>query len=355
MAAESGRAATTLRERLFKQPAGFPFFQAVRMLHKLRPRRTAVGYDADPKDEALRFRSDVSFVFPPGDIRVIYEGEAGEPDEVVVNFMGIASPGSFGSLPVPYAEEIRRQEREFKNPAMRDFFDLFNHRLISLFYRAWERTRIEVLRDLARPSGFEAALRAVIGLEGDALKSRLPFDEQDLLARSGLLGMTPAPAVAIEGLVESLLDVPVRVEQFVATWYEMGESDRTRLGAANSTLGDDFNLGSSIRLVQPVFRLRLGPMDFERYQSLLPGTQGFRVLSSVVRLAAGVELDFQLRPVLKAEEVPATRLGGEGPAPSRLGRTTWLGSQAFDSDADQAIFEPSLALEEPRETLEGRT
>jgi len=354
MAAESGRAATTLKERLFEQPARFPFFQAVRMLHKLRPRRAAVGYDAEPGDEALRFRSDVSFVFPPGDIRAIHQGEASEPDEVVVSFMGIASPGSFGSLPAPYAEEVRRQEREFKNPAMRDFFDLFNHRLVSLFYRAWERTRIDVLRDLGRPSGFEAALRAAIGLEGEALKERLPFDDQSLLARSGLLGMTPAPAAAIEGLVESLLGVPARVDQFVASWYEMEGADRTRLGAANSALGVDLNLGSRIRLAQPTFRLCLGPMDFERFQGLLPGTQGFRALSSAVRLAAGVELDFQLQPVLMAAEVPATRLGGGGPTPSRLGRTTWLKSQELERDADQAIFEPSLALDEIREPVEGR-
>jgi type VI secretion system protein ImpH len=95
-------------------------------------------------------------------------------------------------------------------------------------------------------------------------------------------------------------------------------------------------------------------MSIDRYEKLLPGTADFCAISSVVRLAAGVELDFQLRLVLAASDVPSTRLGGEDPSPSRLGRTTWLKSQEFEYDADQAIFEPSLALEPPREPMEVR-
>jgi type VI secretion system protein ImpH len=354
MAAQSRRDTAPLKERLFSEPAGFEFFQAVRLMYKLRGGMAPVGGDADPGDEAIRFRSSTDFSFPPGDLRAVKAREPGGVDELVVNFMGVASPGSFGSLPVAYTEEIHRQERDFKNPALREFLDLFNHRLVSLFYRAWERSRPQVLHDLGRPSTFEAALRAVVGLEGEGLDGRLPFDDRALLSRSGLLAMRPAPALAIEAVVESLFEIPAVIEQFVAAWYDIDPADRSRLGAANARLGVDLNLGTQICLAQPTFRVRVGPMAWERFESLLPGTEGFRMLSSVVRLAAGVEFDFQFRLVLEAEDVPETRLGGDA-VPSRLGRTTWLRTQPFERDADDALFEPSLLLESPPAPQEERT
>jgi type VI secretion system protein ImpH len=344
MAPASRRDAAPLSQRLFEEPQGFQFFQAVRLLHKLRPGRAPVGRGADPEDEVVRFRSDVSFVFPPGDIRELHRADSDEPDDMLVSFMGVASPGSFGSLPVPYTEEIHRQERQFRNRALRDFFDIFNHRIVSLFYRAWQRARVAVLHDLGQTSGFESVLRAVLGLEGEAFAERLPFDDRGLLSRSGLLARRPAPAVVIEALVESLFEAPARVEQFVAGWYEMDPGDRSHLGSANSRLGVDMNIGERIQLTQPRFRVRVGPMPWAAFESLLPGTPGFRTLSSAVRLAAGVEFDFQLRLVLAAGDVPGTRLGGEGRG-SRLGRTSWLKTLEFERDAEDALFEPSLLVE----------
>jgi type VI secretion system protein ImpH len=340
MAPESRRHTASLREELFERASAFEFFQAVRLLHKLRPERAGVGRDADPEREAVRFRSDTSFVFPEGDIREIVAGESGAPDEMVVKLIGIASPGSFGSLPTPYVEEVRRQERTLKNPAMREFFDLFNHRLVSLFYRAWERARLPVLRDLGAENAFESALFATVGLLGPAFDARMPLDQTSLLSRAGLLAMAPAPACAIESVVTSLFGVPARVEQFQPSWYAIDASDRSRLGAANARLGVDLHLGEQVLLVQSRFRVALGPVGRDRFLSLLPDSEGFAALSSVVRLAAGAELDFDVQIALAAAEVPETRLAS-GLGASQLGWTTWLRTREFTEDARAAIFEPA--------------
>jgi type VI secretion system protein ImpH len=342
MAPESRRNTASLKEELFERPTAFEFFQAVRLLHKLRPDRAGVGRDADPAREAVRFRSDTSFVFPEGDIREITAGEPGLPDEMVVKLIGIASPGSFGSLPTPYVEEVRRQERTLKNPAMREFFDLFNHRLVALFYRAWERSRLPVLHDLGAHNAFESALFATLGLLGPAFDARMPLDQASLLSRAGLLAMAPAPASAIESAVTSLFGVPAHIEQFMPSWYAIDESDRTRLGAANARLGVDLNVGESVLLVQSRFRIAIGPLDRKRFHELLPDGSDFAALSSVVRLAAGVELDFDVQIVLAAAEVPETRLGG-GLGASQLGWTSWLRTQEFEEDARAAIFQPAAA------------
>ncbi len=363
MGATSGRDGPSLSEELYEKPSRFQFFQAVRLLRRLMPGRSSVGRDADPASEIVRFRSDLSYAFPVGDIRGIAKDESSgdrpRPDQMTVNFLGIATPNSFGSLPTPYVEQIRAEERD-KNFAMRDFLDLFNHRLVSMFYRTWERSRTEVLYEAPEPSPFEAALRAVAGIEGDVHKRRLPFDTTHMLSRAGLLAMRPASTSAIEGLVESLFGIPADIEQFLPCWYEMGVEDQTRLGRANTVLGEDATLGSETCLAQWRFRVRLGPMDYATYELLLPEGDAFNTLASMLRLATGPEFDFELTLVLRKDDIPIMRLGGSDASSDgtdaaeacRLGWSTWLKHGDFDRDRDDAVFTPSLAREEARDSME---
>jgi len=363
MAAARGGSDAPLSEELYQRPSRFQFFQLVRLLRKLGRGRAPVGRDRDPADEFVRFRSDLDYGFPTGDVRRLEPadpdadspGERSAPDAMTVNFLGVATPNSFGSLPTPYVEEIRRQARD-KHFAMRDFLDLFNHRLVSLFYRAWERSRPDVLHDLGEHSPFESALHAFMGLESPVLRERLPCDSRDLLSRAGLLAMRPAGKSAIEGLVESLVGIPAEVEQFVPAWYEMDPEDRTRLGERNSTLGTDLCLGSEVCLSQWRFRVRIGPMDFDTYRALLPEADAFHTLCAVIRVAVGAEYDFEINPVLDRDAVPTLRLGAAAPdsPPCRLGWSTWLERSTSGPHADDAVFTPSLEEEERREIREGR-
>ena len=67
------------------------------------------------------------------------------PATMKVNFMGLSSPQ--GVLPTPYTELIIERTQK-KDNALRDFLDLFNHRLISFFYRAWEKHHFFVSYEL---------------------------------------------------------------------------------------------------------------------------------------------------------------------------------------------------------------
>jgi type VI secretion system protein ImpH len=353
MAAARGGGDAPLSEELFERPARFQFFQLVRLLRKLHAGRAPVGRDEDPADEFVRFRSDLDYGFPIGDVRSLEAGEPRDgseravPDDLTVNFFGLATPNSFGSLPTPYVEEIRRQIRD-RQPAMRDFLDLFNHRLVSLFYRAWERSRPDVLHDLGEHSPFESALHALIGLEPDVLRARVPGDSRDWLARAGLLGMRPASQSAVEGLVESLLGIPARVEPFLPAWYEIDPDDRTRLGTLNCRLGDDACLGAEVCLAQWRFRVVVGPMDLETYLPLLPDGEAFPMLCAAIRLAVGPEYDFEINLVLDRDAVPVLRLGAPEPdaPPCRLGWSTWLERGAGRGHADEPVYAPHLAAEE---------
>lgn len=339
MGSTSGRDTTALRHRLEDEARRFEFLQAVRLLHRIAPEREALGGDADPRNEVARLRSDISLTFPRSDIVKIEPAADGQgPIEVTIAFLGAATPSSFGSLPTPYVEQILEQERSGGEPVLRDFLDAFNHRMASLYYRAFEKYHAAVSLETRNHDFYERALRGVLGIATPGLHERLALRDEALFSRAGLLAMSPAPAVVIESLVESYFGVPARIEQFLPTWYALDAEECTRLGARHSSLGSDFALGASVRLSEFRFRVRVGPLTLAEYEQLLPGVNGFAALFDLIRLCVTGELSFEVQLVLKKEEVPPLELSQATRA--RLGRTSWLTAEdgARTRDADDAIF-----------------
>lgn len=341
MASQSGRETASVEETLYGRPSRFNFFQAVRLMKKLR--RDSVGIAADdPDQETLRFRSEVSLVFPTSEItRLVPPGDEEHAAVMTVSFLGMATMGSFGSLPTRYAEEILALETQ-KNYALRDFFDLFNHRMISLFYRAWEKYCLPVQYEGGDSRFFERALFGAIGMGTPGLAGRLALDDRALLSRAGLLAMAPLPAEALGSLLESYFEVPVEVEQFLPVSYAIDEDEQSRLGVRNARVGQDLLLGEGIRLSEFKFGVRLGPLDWDRYREFFPTAEGFAVLTDLVRLAVTPELDFEVRLVLRAEEVPPLRLEHTPSRDCRLGWSTWLMGEERQGDADNAVPAPAI-------------
>jgi type VI secretion system protein ImpH len=338
MASSSRRSTRSLSARLEREAIRFEFFQAVRLLRRLAPERAGVGRDADPEQEVVRFRSDVTLAFPTSDLtRLEPSVEPDGPPRLTVSFLGVATPASYGSLPVNYAHEILEQERE-KSSVLRDFFDAFNHRLISLYYRAFEKYHLAVCYEAGESVSFENALRAVLGLLTPGVRDRLSFSDRALFARSGLLAMAPVSAPVLERLLESYFQLPVRVEQFLASWYPLAAEDQLRLGQANARLGMDAVIGSSVRLRQFRFRLRVGPLSFRDFEELLPTGSAHEPLFDLVRLATGVEQSFDVALVLRAQEVPPLELAQSPAKRCRLGWSTWLASAVPTQDAADAVF-----------------
>jgi type VI secretion system protein ImpH len=84
--------------------------------------------------------------------------------------------------------------------------------------------------------------------------------------------------------------------------------------------------------------LHLGPLTFAQFEDFLPIGRGFRAVGELARFHAGQVLDFDIRLILLAAEVPATRLSAtSGP---RLGWTSWLKTRAFTEDDEQVRLHP---------------
>jgi type VI secretion system protein ImpH len=379
----AGRAAVlhrrSLARRLFDESYNFDFFQAVRLLQRLEPGRVRVGRSGPPEAEAVRFRARLSLSFPPSAIYELRRPTSSQPVPVMVQaFMGLTGPS--GVLPRHYTELLYKIERDFRTPekhALRDWFDLFNHRLVSLFYRAWEKYRFYIPfergeYDGPEPDPFTNCLYSLVGMAPKPLRGRLRvmgrscvdeygerhervlarIEDLVLLHYGGAFGHRPRCAVALEAMLQDYFQVPARIDQFQGQWLPLEPMIRTRLDGVqgNNHLGVSAVAGDRIWDRQCRFRVRLGPLTYARFTELLPDRdpvserKTFFLMVQLIRLYAEPTLDFDIQLVLKSEEVPACKLPGNGTLGSRLGWNTWLLTCPATVDAEEVVLEGEEVL-----------
>jgi type VI secretion system protein ImpH len=113
----------------------------------------------------------------------------------------------------------------------------------------------------------------------------------------------------------------------------------------NNQLGEGAIAGDAVWDPQGCFRVRLGPLKLVQFLAFLPDGQAIQELRDLVRFYVGTVLEFDFQFVLKAGEVPWSRLGDESPAGPRLGWCSWLKTGEFEMDATEAVFSPSAKEE----------
>jgi type VI secretion system protein ImpH len=370
----------SVRDRLFSAFYEFDFFQAVRVLERAMPERKPVGLDFAPADEIVRFRPNLSLAFPPAQIVALDAPGDERPNHLAtVTFFGLY--GVNGALPTHYTSMMMDLIRDLprsspERRSLRDWLDVFNHRLISLFYRAWEKYRFHIPFERGEPrrkepDTFTLAVRSLMGLgtpglqnrlevraDDDAGRERLTWDsasqpKQAALARiddlallyyAGFFAQRPRNAVNLQALLADYFMLPVEVRQFRGGWLAIPPDRQTQLGELG-TLGVDAVAGDKVWDVTARFRIRLGPLSYEAFEGLLPdrnpvpARKAFFLVAQLARLFVGPELDFDVQLVLAAKDVPETCMGdGEGAGP-HLGWNVWLISDTPAADADDAVFE----------------
>lgn len=341
MASEKWQSYPPLKDRLFKEFFKFSFYRAVHLLESLFPQKKSIGQTLSPKEEAVRFSVKPSLVFPPSDISNLEHPDETKPVNMEVAFMGMIGPSAV--LPHWY-NELALERIKQKDQALISFLNLFQHRLLSLFYLAWKKHRLEINYLSGAKDRFSQYLLSLIGLGTPGLAKRMGFPLESLLFHGGHLSKLIPSALAIEATVEYFVDTKVKVEQFINRLIGIDLEDQTQLGSANSRLGGDTLCGNSAWESQTKFRLHIGPVNLNHFLRLLPSGKILGPVFSLVRYRVGPEYEFDLLLYLRREEVPSCQLGMETPGGPRLGWTTWIKSPGFTHSEDpHAIFgEPKV-------------
>jgi len=312
-------------EKLLSAPHRFSFFQAVMLLQNQRKEAAQLGYQGPPEREALRLRADTSLAFPKSDVAAIEHLKESQLYRLTVGFMGLY--GTTSPLPSFYSELLIADEQE--GGPLRSFFDLFNHRLLSFYYRAWTKYRPHVLFSPGGGDELSERLFALIGLGSKELKKSTGFASVRLLTFAGLLTQKPHSAQSLEGMVRSFFGLPVKVRQFVKRKILLEENQKALLGKQNCRLAENLAIGERVADSMGKFRVSVGPLDYADYKRFLPQQEGLESLKKLASFFAPDMLEFDTEVVLIGEETP--RLGLRLSADSHLGWTTGF----FSREAEQ--------------------
>ncbi|MFP5230383.1 MAG: type VI secretion system baseplate subunit TssG [Acidobacteriota bacterium] len=344
MATQSGIQAAdlkfqALRSLLEEEPYCIQFFQAVRLLERLYPERNPVGLFVTPSSEVVRFRPVPTFSFPPSEIAGYRSSEDG-PAELRVNFMGLSA--SVGALPDPYTQFLLERARA-KDNGPGEFFDIFNHRIISLFYRGWQKYRFYIgyERTGAGDDVVSEKLLDLVGLGTRGLTGRMDIADEACLYYASLLSQRRPTAQGLKQLLEDYFEIPVIVDQFTGTWNRLPADNLSFLresGAFCERLGMGTIVGDEVFDQHGTITIRLGPMNFARYQEFLPGAPASVELHAWLRLYTNREFDFIVQLVLQREETPPTQLGAGGDEAARLGLVSWIRNRPLERDPDEATY-----------------
>ena len=324
----------TFLEKVQQSPQQFDFFALLRHLDALQPQRPRYGSARRPTQEPLRLGQDTDFNFPPGALSSFSHSSKGVP-RLGTRFMGLL--GSHGPMPLYVTEHVRDRLRNGNDAAPARFLDLFHHRMLALFYRAWGESQPAVQHDRPSQDRFAAWLGATSGVavqrpEPGGIEGSDPRLQQSAqLFHAGFLGTRSRHPEGLCKIIAAQLEAPVRLCQHVAQRIVISDADRLPLRSTRSSLGISGPRANGLGLNatagryvwdrQFKFRLEIGPLTFARFNAMLPGGAGWQNLSDWVDRYVGRDLVWEAELRLAQADVPAPRLGRR----VRLGMTAWIG------------------------------
>lgn len=290
----------------------FPLAQLIERHYADAPR---IGSTKDPARDVVRFRATPTLGFPAEEIAEVRQvTKGGERLDVLVNLLGLHGPSS--PLPPFYTELVMHADGA---GAVGDFFDFFNHRLISLLLHIWRHYR----HNLRFERGSLDPISIIIGALFGLLPTDNTADEGEwrarLLPHVGTLALCSRSAHLVAGIIASHLDIPVKVEEFIWREIDIPEEAQWRLGEDRRELGSDTLVGTTMPDIAGKFRLCLGPLNNEQFRSLLPGREAHGILCRLISFTLRDPLAWDLRFELAPGAAPQWRLG-EG----ELGWTTLI-------------------------------
>ena len=328
-----------LEAALAGTPYRFDFYQALRRIEAVHRDRPRLGTSRRPDQDPIRLGQEALTTFAPAALSTYKPATEDQPGRLAVNFFGLLGP--HGPLPLHLTEYTRDRLRNAGDPTLARFLDVFHHRLLSLFFRAWANAQPAVSFDRPEADRFGFYVASLCGLGMASLRDRDDFPDAAKLHHAGLLACPARNPDSLKALLEDFFGVPASVEEFVGEWLELHAEDLCRLGRTpgESTLGGSINLGSRTWERQSKFRVTLGPLNYATYERFLPGHENPSRLRALIRNFIGDELTWDVRLMLRRDQVPALKLDGRG----RLGWSTWLASTPPTGHPDDLIVSPEEA------------
>ena len=308
------------------EPHRHDFFHVLRRVEAHHADKPRLGSARRPVDEPVRLGQAAELAFAPASLSQVDLADRSGKPRIEVRFFGLFGPN--GPLPLHLTAYARERRLHRGDETFGRFADMFHHRLLLLFYRAWAQAQPTVGLDRPGEDRFADYVGSLIGVGGPEWRQRDAAPDHARLAFAGLFSRQVRNADGLAHLLSGFLGMQVRVEQFVGRWMPLPPAERSRIGRraasrrmSTSQLGVSAVLGQAVFDRQHHFRIHIGPLSLPAYEALLPVGSALPAVQALVQQYAGLEFGWDLRLELDKAELPPCRPGRQG----RLGWTTWLG------------------------------
>lgn len=338
--ATAGDPLAPILQQVEAEPWRFDFLWLLRAIDRARansdPKARRLGEANTLRHDPIRLSQEAHLVFSPISISGVKPPAGDRPARIRIRNFGLVGPN--GPLPTFLIEHICRRAAQGDH-AWQAFLDVIQHRLITLFYRAWAMHSPVVQEDRPQENPLTRDLLCLLGLGDHDAIDEAPIDPRSLVFFSGRIVPSPGGADALEAVLSGYFGVRAQIIGFQGEWMDIPSECRLRLGASPETgaLGQTTVIGERIWSIQQRFRVRLGPMSLTDFERFLPraGSDTLASLRAWVRLIAGLGLTWDLQLVLRKEDAPGVQLG----AGARLGWTTWVQTDRPRRDLDELVID----------------
>jgi type VI secretion system protein ImpH len=277
----------------------------------------------------VRLRSSPALNFAPGSLAEVVAIEGGRW-QVDVRFLSLFGPN--GALPLHLTEYAWDRLHNHRDPSLARFADIFHHRMLLYFYRAWAQANPAVSYDREEEDEFAQQLGSLGGYGFKSLNGRDHVPDNAKLFYTGLLARHVRSAECGAQILADYFGLAVKIEQMEPAWIDLPVEQRTRLATQGdaSCLGVGTVAGARVPDCQSHYLVRIGPMPLERFQGFLPDSEGAKTLADWLRHYFGDAYSWRAQIVLQREEVPRPCIGIN----MLLGWQFWLGEYSLERDAD---------------------
>ncbi len=315
-------------------PWRYDLFHLLRRIDAQGGERYPLGRAPLPKFESLRIGQTPSMGFAPATLASAQKRENSAVHEISILSFGLFGPN--GPLPVHMTEYARERIHHHQDDSLSAFADLFHHRLTLLFYRAWADAQPTVSLDRADNRRFERYLASLIGMGQPGQLEKGDLSLHARFTHAGHLSRHGRDPEGLEKILRNYFKVPVHIISNVPQWMPLTSREQAQLGVGRRLprLGVSAFLGVAVRDVQHKFRLEIGPLSAAEYARFLPGENAVNELRDWIRQYLGIEYAWDVRVLIRGDEIPGTVLSGDG----KLGYSTWLGHQPAPAPRGDLVF-----------------
>lgn len=320
-------------DTLFSEPAAFEFFQAVRLLQ-----RHLINTKNIEAEQALnnfiQFNSTLSLAFQKSELESLVSNHVDGHYILVPSMIGLT--GSLGALPLVYTQKIKTNTWAKKNGSTA-FLDLFNNRLINLFYKASIKYNLPLLAELKQDKHYLECIHALIGFRKSQTSLNDTLVAQVIAEFGGILQGQMLNVESIQQLLSSVLKQSIIIHQFIPEWFEIPNEHRSYLNSATLQLGVNSFCGERVKQIDSKIQLEIGPLDYNSYLKFLPNGDFNLALQGMLKQIISPTTQIELILVIDKDEVKPIKLNIDNSS-TRLGGGAFLLSRPLQSHQAQTRF-----------------